>query len=177
MTAMLEQLIDKSLDIWVSNRVNCLPVIPPDDMAMNEKAEDDDWYFWKPIFSKVTNQEIAELEKYTQISFPEQYKRILKHKHFLELCIGEARLTPHPSFGWQNCITDMIFSYPKELFSDLGYFPFATYSDWGLWCFKLDEKSAENEYPVYLWDHERSEQFEFVAQDLERALIQEIKAF
>jgi hypothetical protein len=60
---------------------------------------------------------------------------------------------------------------------DKGYLPFANYSDWGLWCFSLNERNEQNECPVYLWDHERPDDFEFVADNLEAALKKELERY
>lgn len=176
MTGKLEKIIDESLVFWVAQELNCLPEIPPKDMSIDKKAKDDDWYFWKPIISLVTDKEIIELEEYINIRFPQEYKQLLKYKHFLELNIGQVNFIPHPSFGWQACITDTVLVFDtKEMILDRGYLPFASYSDWGFWCFGLNERSTDNECPIYLWDHEDSKHFEFVDRNLEQALIKEIE--
>jgi len=51
--------------------------------------------------------------------------------------------------------------------------PSQNYSDWGLLCFRVTEQNTDGEYPVYRWDHERPEKFEFFATDLRSALERE----
>lgn len=83
----------------------------------------------------------------------------------------------HPSTGWQNSIKKQIFNgWPYEQLFGKGYLPFADYSDWGLWCFATQEKNDDGEYPVYLWDHELPDTFDFVSATLHSALVAEISS-
>ncbi len=168
----MKELIDTALAYWESEELNCHPGDIPKEM-ITSKTEDD-WNYWKAIESKVTDEEIKELEEYLNVTFPPTYVELLKYKHFIELQIGEVSVLPHPSFGWRASITDAVFGgYPRELLIDKGYMPFANYSDWGLWCFGLKEKNEVGEYPIYQWDHERPEEFVKVADDLASGLHQQ----
>lgn len=172
---MLLKIIDEALDELMANDLNCRPVKIPQNMATGKSH--DDWNYWKPIESTVTNQEIEELEDILGVKFPDQYKELLKYKHFIELYVGEVDFFSHPSSNWRTSIADGVLNgYPKKFLLDKGYLPFANYSDWGLWCFDINERDEQNECPVYLWDHEVVENFEYVAVNLQTALLSELKA-
>jgi hypothetical protein len=165
----LLEIIDHSLDRWVREKLNCLPQPIPQDMATGEK--EDDWRYWVPIRSAVSSPQLAELEQELGVRFSPQYRLLLQHKHFMELHVGEVGFFQHPSTGWQAILKAQIFDgWPHELLLGKGFFPFAEYSDWGLWCFSVREEASSGEYPVYLWDHDRPDEFKFVAATLEDGL-------
>jgi hypothetical protein len=86
-------------------------------------------------------------------------------------------LFSHPAGTWKVSITKAVFGgCPKELLIEKGYLPFADYSDWGLLCFCVRKPNSEGEYPIYRWDHEQPEKFEFFAPDLRSALEREAAA-
>ncbi|QDU97048.1 SMI1/KNR4 family protein [Lignipirellula cremea] len=165
----MKNLIDNALDYWEASKLNCHPGDVPSDMLTGET--EDDWSFWNAIESKVTTDEIHDLEKHLGVTFPPSYKELLQHRHFIELQIGEVSFFSHPSSGWRASITDAVFGgYPRALLIDKGYMPFANYSDWGLWCFGLNEPNQDGEFPIYQWDHECAEDFVRVANDLQTGL-------
>jgi hypothetical protein len=173
---MLTKIIDEALEDWIAKDLNCFPSDIPENMATGKSSND--WNYWKPINSTVTDDEIKNLEKILGVNFPEQYKVLLKYNHFIELYIGEVGFFSHPSIGWRASIENNVLKgYPREHLLDKGYLPFANYSDWGLWCFSLNERNEQNECPVYLWDHERPDDFEFVADNLEAALKKELERY
>ncbi|MCP4271532.1 MAG: SMI1/KNR4 family protein [Gammaproteobacteria bacterium] len=131
----------------------------------------DDWIEWKPINSTISDGDIKEFENNMGFNLPTELVQILKHRHFVELHVGNVELFSMPSSGWQFSISQGIYdSWPSEFLIEKGYLPFAIYSDWGLWCFNLNEKSEDGVYPIYLWDHEDAEQFQYVSQTLKVAL-------
>ncbi|MEW8101054.1 MAG: SMI1/KNR4 family protein [Candidatus Thiodiazotropha endolucinida] len=165
----IEEIIDSALEYWIEKEVNSIPGDVPSDMRTG-KVEDD-WVYWKPITSAVTEDEISAFEKDLGIKLPRELVSIIKHKHFVELHIGEVEIFSMPSKGWQFSISQGIYdSWPSEFIINKGYLPFAVYSDWGLWCFNLNEEEKEGIYPIYLWDHEDADNFQFVAPTLKLAL-------
>lgn len=165
----LRAIIDRSLERWVAEHLNYLPMAIPPDMATGQMQ--DDWSCWLPIDSSVTPEELALLEQELQVAFPPQYRSLLQHKHFMELHVGEVGFFSHPSTGWQDSIKKHVLKgWPREWLLDKGFLPFAEYSDWGLWCFSTREVDPFGEYAVYLWDHDRPEKFQRVASTLESAL-------
>jgi hypothetical protein len=169
---MITNLIDECLTIAESHDALCLPGDLPDEMKTGRK--EDDWEYWKPINSSVTDEDIEELEKQLNFTFSPQYRSLLKHKHFLELYIGEVSLLSHPIGDWKEVILKSAYKgYPREYLIDKGYFPFADFSDWGLWCFKIDEVNESGEYPIYLWDHDRPLEYKKVAGDIYSGLLEQ----
>lgn len=165
----IAHLIDESLADCESRKLNCHPGTVPDAMQTGEIR--DDWKYWRAIESTVTDQDIQDMERLLQVRISPQYQELLRHKHFIELQIGEISIFPHPVGTWKSSITQAVFGgYPKELLIQRGYLPFADYSDWGLLCFQVTEANADGEYAVYRWDHDRPEEFEFFAPDLRSAL-------
>ena len=147
-------LVDQSLAHWESKKLNCIPGAVPEAMRTGEIQ--DDWKYWRAINSTVTDQDIEEMQRLLGVRISKQYQELLRHKHFIELQIGEVSIFPHPVEGWKSRITKAVFGgYPKELLIEKGYLPFADYSDWGLLCFRVTEQNADGEYPVYRWDHEK----------------------
>lgn len=169
----MEELIDKHLDRLVSIELNKLPIPIQKEMEDPNQNKDDEWKTWLPIKSTVSNLDIADFESTIGFKLPESFKTFLKHKHFYELQIGECTFCEHPVNIWRKSFSDMIFDgYPREFLIDKGRIPFANWSDWGLLCFDTTLKSVDNNYPIVLWDHERSDDFEIVYQDFESMLIE-----
>jgi hypothetical protein len=166
------KLMLEPLAYWYCNTLNCLPGKIPEPMRTGETQ--DDWSYWRALASTVSEDDITDMERVLRVRLSPQYKELLRHKHFMEVQIGEVSIFAHPIGTWKRSITDGVFSgYPKELLIEKGYLPFAKYSDWGLLCFHITEPNADGEYPVYRWDHERSEEFQYFAPDLRSALERE----
>lgn len=158
----ISAIIDKHLQKWVDKGLNALPKNIEPEMANPEKPMDDKgWQKWYPVDSTVSDPEIENLEAQLGYKLPTSYKAFLKHKHFYELYIYEARFSGQEIRKWRRHLVDMAFDgYPREFVIDKGYIPFADWSDWGLLCFDTNKPSADNEYPVVLWDHESWDKFE-----------------
>ena len=172
MPGTITGLIDQSLGNWDSKKLNCHPGAVPEAMRTGEVQ--DDWQYWRAINSTVTDEDIEETERLLGVRISKQYQELLRHKHFIELHIGEASIFRHPVDTWKSDIAKAVFGgYPKELLIEKGYLPFADYSDWGLLCFRVTEQNADGEYSVYRWDHESPEKFEYFASDLRSALERE----
>ena len=171
---MITDLIDASLSHWEQLGANSLPREIPERMRTG--VSEDDWVYWKAIDSTVTDSDIGEISGMLGVELSPQYVALLRHKHFMELQFGEVSIFPHPVDLWKATIRKAVFGgYPKELLIEKGFLPFADFSDWGLWCFGLNERNSEEEYPIYLWDHDRPEEFVRVADDLESGLKQQLK--
>ena len=169
----MEKLIDKYLDELVAIGLNQLPgeIVP--EMADPNQDEKEEWRVWLPIQSRVTDDEIKEFELRLGHALPETYKRFLKYKHFYELEIGECSFCEHPSGNWRASLSEMIFDgYPREFLIDKGRIPFANWSDWGLLCFDSTVEHPKNDYPIVLWDHEISDEFELMYPNFETMLIE-----
>ena len=169
----IASLIDRHLEKWMEIGANFHPGIIPLDMTILKN--NDGWTQWKPIPSTVTDEQLNEIQNTIGATFPKQFVTLLKHRHFIELQIGEISLASHPSDFWRLSLSNMAFdTWPKEWLIDKGYMPFATYSDWGMWCFGINQLSPNGECPVYQWDHEIHDKFDLVGQDLLSSLMLEI---
>jgi hypothetical protein len=158
----ISAIIDSHLQEWIDKRLNASPGKIESEMTNpNEPRDEEGWQKWYPIDSTVADSEIEELEQQLNFRLPGSYKIFLKHKHFYELYISEARFSGQEIRNWKRHLINRAFDgYPREFLIDKGYIPFADWSDWGLLCFDTNKLSADNDYPVVLWDHERWDEFE-----------------
>jgi SMI1-KNR4 cell-wall len=166
-------IIDAHLQRWLDNGLNSLPrKIEPEMADLNEPPDHEGWQKWYPIASTVLGTEIEYLENQLRYELPLSYKTFLKHKHFYELYISEARFSGHEIRNWRQHLIDMAFDgYPGEFLIDKGYIPFADWSDWGLLCFNANKECEDNEYPIVLWDHERWDHVEPFSENFHSLLL------
>jgi len=169
---LILNIIDKHLQKWLDKGLNALPCKIETEMAKaNEPIGNEGWQKWYPIESTASDSEIEALETQLNYKLPTSYKDFLKHKHFYELYISEARFSGQEIRNWRRHLIDMAFDgYPKEFLIDKGYIPFAVWSDWGLLCFDTNKPAKENEYPIVLWDHERWDEFEEYSDNFENLI-------
>jgi hypothetical protein len=158
----ISNIIDRQLQILIDKELNALPSnIEPEMANANEPMDNEGWQKWYPIESTVTDSELEELEMQLHFKLPTSYKAFLKHKHFYELYISEARFSGQEIKNWKRHLVDMAYDgYPQEFLIDKGFIPFADWSDWGLLCFDTNKPAKDNEFPIVLWDHERWDKFE-----------------
>lgn len=148
----IEQVIDTCLQKWIDAGFNREPIEIEPEMAGEKDSHGETTWF--PIDSKVTDSEIEDFEAEIGRPFPEDYKRLLKHKHFYDLHIAEATFT-HPVNIWRRIHTQLIYeNWPRELLIDKGYLPFAVWSDWAMLCFDTNVDDGSHNYPIVLWDHD-----------------------
>ena len=91
----LLEIIDTTLDYWMSEKGNCLPQVIPQDMAAGKT--EDGWNYWKPVRSSVSLAQLVELEEQFGVRFSPQYKLLLQHKHFMQLRVGEVSFFNTPA--------------------------------------------------------------------------------
>src|SRR5438105_15416976 len=103
MPSTITGLVDQSLADWESKKLNCHPGAVPEAMWTGEVQ--DDWKYWRAISSTVTDQDIEETQRLLGVRISKQYQELLRHKHFIELQIGEVSIFPHPVEGWKSRIT------------------------------------------------------------------------
>lgn len=167
----IEELVDKRLSFWMETELNQLPCDIEEEMLAPVQP-DEEWKFWLPVQSTVTDAELQELEKEIGFIFPDDFKIFLKHKHFYELQIAEVSFCPHPVNTWKASLREMMFeTYPREFLFDKGYVPFAVYSDWGLLCF-----DTHNHNTIVRWDHEDENSFEYQYKSFDELLSEISKA-
>lgn len=162
----IKNLIDIHLRKWVDMGINQLPVQIETEMSDLNQDMSEEWRTWFPVNSKITDEEINDIENRIGYEFPEDYKTFLKHKHFYELQISEISFCEHPVNSWRASLTEMIFDgYPKEFLIDKGYIPFANWSDWGMLCFDTNKNQNDKNYPIVLWDHELADEVQYQYED------------
>lgn len=167
----IKEIIDRALSFWIDHELNQLPCDIEKEMLAPDQS-DEEWKFWLPVESTVTDCELLEFEKETRFVFPEDFKTVLKHKHFCELQISEISFCSHPINSWRASLREMMVeTYPREFLFDKGYVPFATYSDWGLLCFDTHNNNA-----IVRWDHEVEDTFEYQYKNFYELLIEISKA-
>lgn len=159
---LIKNIISSHLEKWVEMGANKLSTQIETEMSDINQDMSEEWRTWFPVNSKVTDEEIIELENRIGYKFPEDYKTFLKHKHFYELQISEISFCEHPVNSWRASLTEMIFDgYPKEFLIDKGYIPFANWSDWGMLCFDTNKNQDDKNYPIVLWDHELGNEVQY----------------
>lgn len=170
---LITSIIDKHLRSWMEKELNVLPVaIEPEMAKSGEPMNAAGWHKWYPVESSVSDDEISAVESQLKFNLPRSYKTLLKHTHFYELIIDEARFSGQEIRKWKKHLVDRAFNgYPRELLIDKGYIPFADWSDWGLLCFDTSISVVDNEYPVVLWDHERWDQFDLFSDNFQSLLV------
>ncbi|WP_264788147.1 SMI1/KNR4 family protein [Aureispira anguillae] len=127
----------------------------PIEMIDRSVEQKSDWIPWKAIPSKVTDQDISELENRIKLKYPKLYIDFLKYKHFYELeNVAEITFFKHCIRDWKSNLTEYYFEYwaPEEII-EKGFIPFADYSDWGIVCFDTN-RMKNNDCPIVMFDHE-----------------------
>jgi SMI1-KNR4 cell-wall len=154
---ILKEIIDAYLTKWVDIGLNKLPINIETEMTNPSQDGDSKWQSWYPVDSKVTDDEINEIENRIGYNLPYDYKIFLKHKHFYEFQIGEVLFCSHPVYSWRESLSKIIFDgYPTRFLIEKGYIPFANWSDWGVLCFDATRNLSDRNYPIVLWDHENA---------------------
>lgn len=127
----------------------------PTEMIESSVGQKSDWIPWKAVPSKVTDEEIRELENQIEHKYPKLYKDFLKYKHFYELeNVGEITFFKHCVRDWKSNLTEHYFDYwePRELIKK-GFISFADYSDWTVVCFDTN-RMIDNDCPIVMFDNE-----------------------
>jgi hypothetical protein len=173
---MLQSTIRSAADSYfsliVEQGVNWYPEhLVPAEMRASEVDQDEGLVAWKPMPSQVRNTDVAEVEAALKTSLSPQFVELLGYKHFMELHLGDMWLFAHPLLDWQDVLIKQVFeSHPRKLLIDKGFLPFAGWSDWGRYCFSLNQRYPSGEYAVYQWDHSDPENFHFVAESFNEAI-------
>src|SRR5687768_15211641 len=92
----IKKIIDTHLKKWLDKKLNRLPGQIETEMSDLNQDKNEEWRIWFPIDSKVTDNELEEIERSIGHKLPDDYKTFLKHKHFYELRISEASFCMHP---------------------------------------------------------------------------------
>jgi len=110
---------------------------------------------WKAIESTISNVEIESLEEYYNHKLPKSYILFLKHKHFLELHLGEYGIGFFKNMP-KTILKDTLQIISEQYWNliERNYLPFAAMSDFGVLCFDANQPQLDNEYSVVSFNHE-----------------------
>ena len=127
----------------------------PEDMINKSRSEENDWIYWVPVDSQVTDEQLKAFEAKYNFNYPVLYKYLLKYKHFYELQNLCIRFEVHLSNNWQKYLIDLYESWLPERIIKKGLIPFGSecFMDAGPVCFDLRNSNPDN-CPVVFWDHE-----------------------
>ncbi|MEZ2443353.1 SMI1/KNR4 family protein [Chitinophaga sp. RCC_12] len=159
----IKEIVDTYLQECIDAGINSISGVEIEMIAPNQDSKEKS-LLWLPIDSKVTDAEIESFETQLGHRLPTDYKVFLKYKHFYDLYISEASFCRHPVNKWRDHLKKMIFNgWPLEYMLNKGYIHFADWSDWGALCFDTSRNSANNDYPIVLWDHDRPLEIQEIA--------------
>ena len=173
---MLQSDVYSAIDSYLSSiaemGINWYPDhIVPVEMRSSDVDHDEGLVAWKPVASLVEDIDVEAVNSAVNAVLSPQFVKVLKYKNFMELHLGDMWFFAHPTRGWQDILIGKVFDgHPRELLFDKGFLPFAGCSDWGLYCFCLDQRHSDGEYVVYQWDHADPENFHMVAQSFNEAV-------
>ena len=151
------ELVDKHFQRLYSLGLMKHPVVPP---AMAAGTEDEEgWISWKTVPSKVTKDEIAQLESEIGYKLPKLFNDLLRYKYYLELDFGWIRFFPFPSDQGIHAVKNWLVSKSQQYgLLRRGHMIFASSSDdEAYYCFsitknELSKDAIEQDYPVIFWD-------------------------
>ena len=167
----IQAAFDSYFAYLVEKKLDWLPVDVPKEMTV-DGPDEEDFIQWRPVMSRVTSADLTEAGRSLGVHFGPQYADVLQYKHFMQLEVGDLCFFAHPSEGWNEVLTAHVLrGHPRELLLNKGMLPFASCSDWGLYCFRLAEQLPSGEYAVYRWDHDDPQSFQPLGQDLYGTLL------
>ncbi len=160
MNSIIQKFVDNSLVNLKRNGFRRLPLENmPTEMIDEGYQLGEEYIPWKAIDSKVTEEDIAEIESKLNHQLPDSFKEFLKYKHFYELDTPEpeeVQFLRHPIRDWKREFLKFIsYDWSKDYLIPHNYIPFAKHFDWGILCFDANKKVHNNEYSVIMIDHER----------------------
>ena len=118
----------------------------PEEMLADGADPDEEWNTWKLIPSTVTDEDIAEYEKESELNFPNCIRAFLQTYHHFFDFIGR-NMPDEPFEAIDNAFNPHLAAN--------GYFPFAWDEDgYFIRCFDLANMPDEEKCPVVQFDHE-----------------------
>lgn len=153
---IIKQVLDKYFD-FMNEIDGCQSLIEfiPEVMVNENKEHDDEYAYWIPIPSTVSEKEIADLEYLFQHSIPKSFAFFLCQKHFVELQLGGhgvnffSNLPGELTSKFEEIIGQLYWTVLKR-----NYLPFAHFGDFGVLCFDASIPTTNNDYPIIILDHD-----------------------
>jgi len=169
----IKRFVDKSIEEQVMPEFDFFYVdkteISDSRFLDESKIEKDGKLAWKAIPSLISDKEIEEFENTIKVKLPNSFKEYLKYKNFYSLFnLNDVWMfCPLVPDVWSEKILKETFDgYPREYIYDKGLIPFADFSDWGLTCFNTTRRLENGEFEIVMWDHERPDETEHLANSI-----------
>lgn len=163
----LQNKIDSFLNTIFSNGSNLYwkaNSIEP-EMLLSKECLIEGYVYWQAINSRVSNNDISELENIIGHKLPKSYVDFLKYKHFYELRFYGCEFIPHPINSWKNELTNAI-KEDKDLFLSKGYIVFAYHLPEGVYCFDTNTDSGGN-FPIIKWTPDKADEYKIAFDSFE----------
>lgn len=156
----LDELIDEFYRVRYKRQMPLYMVLTadtPTEMIIGRSPDTTDWIEWKLLErSNDIDPAFTVFEKEIGHKLPESFKRWHSRYYTLDGDISIVRLPEIPSnnpFG--DLRSQMFDQYLPEALSKRGFIPFASDgNDVGPLCFDSSMIIDDNEWPIYVWDHE-----------------------
>ena len=157
---MNQTSIDKAKKLIEAYYEQSMQIAPdvPKQMIMGD-WEQDGWNQWKLIPSVLNSKDIASLEEKLPYKLPEFYKAYLLSYCVLEMDFGKYRLsTIRPDRPLESVKFNLFWeTLSEEHLWKQGFAPFASNDHGDPVCFDILSKEHENDYPIYVINHDGSE--------------------
>ncbi|THU38205.1 SMI1/KNR4 family protein [Niastella caeni] len=153
----IQSVIDKSLTSHSEfSAAFQFPIylIPKEMIDLSKPPVNDEIVYWKAIPANISDEEFVAFESTIGYPLPETYKAFLSYKYFIELNFGHEACFFRHTASWSQDYYENISGIIKEETFDVGYFPFATNTDIGYFCFDTKNAAPDNEYRVVTYDRE-----------------------
>ncbi|MCA9200070.1 MAG: hypothetical protein KDA87_21175 [Planctomycetales bacterium] len=149
--------VDAALDsLRRHDMMRCPDPRMPSEMRDPHLPATDDWLPWQPIASSVTDQDIADLEAHFGGPLPSSYATFLKYRHFYDLTECGVRFERHVIGRWKEELLKLFNTYQQHFPSGSHLVPFGheTFMDAGPVCFDYQNRHANGDCSIVIWDHE-----------------------
>lgn len=154
--SLIKQVLDKYFDFMDEIGGNQYPTefIPEILLDKNRKL-DEEYSYWIPIKSSVSENDIIELEALFRHRLPASFLYFLCERHFVEVQLGSYAINFFSNFPGE--LTSKFKEIINQLYWTLlerNYLPIAHVMDYGVLCFDANADVFDNNYPLVILDHE-----------------------
>lgn len=149
-----KESIASFIDEVVLPNAGPLPVVPPE--LRGDPFLDDGWFLWIAVPSLVTEEDLDNLERQFRVRLPPLFREYFLYKQILDGDFGIVRVPdmtpPDPLANLRSQMSEFLNC---EVLQNHALLPFAQDgNDGGPICFKIDEPTSNDDYPIYFTDHE-----------------------
>jgi SMI1-KNR4 cell-wall len=123
------------------------------DQSKGKNQEDDDYSYWIPLKSAVTEKEMSDLESLLRNKLPASFKYFLQQRYFMEIHFNDVDFFSNLPGLLVPAFREKIDNYYPQL-PRKNYLPFASYMDYGVLAFDANKIAVNNEYEIVILDHE-----------------------